>query len=153
MVASKQAYQLAASIRLAGGDDFWSIFLLFCAGASATSILLLTMRGPAHAGMQARRVIHLSRRYFLVFLLAETLSLLGTLASQRAISLAPSVSFVVVIESLVPVFVMGASLLLAARFRIAGQHELAAAYRAQFSNPGRKTLALAMIASGIYVIS
>jgi hypothetical protein len=153
MVASKQAYQLAASMRTEGGDDFWSTFLLFCAGASAAAILLLMMRGPAHAGIQARRVVRLSQRYFLVFLLAETLSLLGTLASQRAISLAPSVSFIVVIESLVPVFVMGASLLLAIWFRGAGRAELAAAYRAQFSNPGGKTLALVMIAGGIYVIS
>lgn len=148
MVASKQAYQLNMS-----GDAFWSVFLLYCAGASATAVLLLIMRGPAHAGMQAGRIIHLSRRYFMVFFLAEMLSLTGTLASQGAISLAPAVSFVAVIESLVPVFVMAASLLLAARLRIAGQHELAAAYRAQFSNPSRKTLALAMIASGIYVIS
>jgi uncharacterized membrane protein len=153
MVASKQAYQLATSRQAASGDDFWSIFLLFCAGASAAAFLLLIMRGPVHAAIQARRVADLSQRYFLVFFLAETLSLLGTLASQRAISLAPSVSFIVVIESLVPVFVMGASLLLAARFRGAGQAELASAYRAQFSNPGRKTLALAMIAGGIYVIS
>lgn len=148
MVASKQAYRLAAS-----DDAFWSLFLLFCAGASAAALALLTMRGRLHASAQARRILHLGRRYFVLFLLAETLSLVGTLASQGAISLAPAVSFVAVIESLVPVFVMAASLLLAAWFRRAGRATLATAYGAQFANPGRKTLALAMIASGIYVIA
>lgn len=153
MVASKQAYLLTAPMQPASGDGFWSIFLLFCAGASVMAILLLTMRGRSHAGMQVRRIARLSQRYFLPFLLAEMLSLTGTLASQGAISLAPSVSLVVVIESLVPVFVMGASLLLAASLRNAGHAELAAAYRAQFADPGRKTLALTMIAGGIYFIA
>lgn len=153
MVASKQAYQRATESHPLGGGDFWSLFLLFCAGAGAMAFVLLAQRGAAPAVAQARRVARLSRRYFLLFVLAETLSLVGTLASQRAISLAPSVSFVVVVESLVPVFVMGGSLLLVAWLQAAGKADLATAYRRQFSNPGRKTLALALIAGGIYTIT
>lgn len=150
MVASKQAYHLATDVV---GDDFWSVFLLFCTGASATTLLLLGRRGWRSTALQAQRFGRLGWRYFAVFLMAESLSLIATLASQRAIDLAPAVSLVAVIESLVPVFVMLLSLLLAPLLRHTGRPALAAAYRAQFSNPGRKALAMALIAGGIYVIT
>lgn len=153
MVASKHAHQQAVSVLPAGGDVFWGTFLLFCAGASITALLLIIVRGPLHARATWSRVVHLSRRYFLVFIFAEVISLLGTLTSQRAISLAPSVSFVAVIESLTPIFVMGASLLLATWLNFTGRIDLATVYRVQYSNPARKTIALAMIVGGIYFIS
>lgn len=153
MVASRQAYRLAASSQIGHADEFWSTFLLFCAGASLSALVMLALQGRAHARTRACRIAQLSHRYFFLFLLAETLSLTGTLAAQRAISLAPAVSFVVVIESLVPVFVMVASLFLVGFFRTAGRDDLAAAYAVQFASPVRKTLALMFIASGIYVIA
>lgn len=145
MVAGKAAYRAV--------DDFGSIFLLFCTGATAIALLLPVALGPVQARSRMQRLMRLWRCYGLIFLLGETLSLAATLASQRAISLAPAVSLVAVIESLVPVFVMLGSLLLAGLFRWQGQPALAAAYRAQLAHPGRKALALVMIASGIYVVT
>ena len=153
MVVGKQAYKLAALAQPVGGADFWNTFLLFCAGANSATVVLLFLRGPTHAYVQARRIVQLSQRFFWVFLLAEGLSLLASLASQRAISLVPAVSLVAVIESLVPVFVMIVSLLLAALLRMSGRLELAAAYRAQLADPVRKILALVLIGAGIYVIA
>jgi hypothetical protein len=148
MVASRLAHQLTPS-----DDAFWSIYLLFCAGASAASLVLLAIRGHVNAGVQGRRILHIGRQHFVVLLLAEALSLVGTLASQGAIRMAPAVSFVAVIESLVPVFVMVASILLAALFRHLGRVGLATAFGAQFTNPGRKTIALILISGGILVIA
>ncbi len=153
MVASKKAYLLAAPHLSVSTVDFWRIFLLFCTGASAASCALLSARGWTQGTKWIGGMAILSKRYFLLLLMAEMLSLVGSLASQRAISLAPSVSLVAVIECLVPVFVMMASLLLVALLRVLGQRDLVVIYRTQLVSPGRKFLSLILIASGIYIIS
>ncbi len=146
MVVGKKAYLLT-------GDDFWSVFLLFSSGASLMAVLLLAFQGRKSIFGKAHRILGLSRRFFFLFVIAEGLSVVATITSQRAISLAPAVSYIAVIESLVPVFVMFTSLFLVGIFRLAGRRGLESAYREQFANLRTKILAIGMIAGGIYAIA
>lgn len=61
-----------------------------------------------------RRVGRLWRRFGLLFAIAQALEIGGVLASQRATDVGPSVSLVALLECMLPVFVMGFSLALAA---------------------------------------
>lgn len=144
MVFGKRAYDLS--------DDFWSLFLLYCTGAVSVSVALLFSR-LREARSRAVRIVRMSRKYFLVFALAESLAVVGTLASQRAISLAPAVSFVAVIESLVPVFAMFLSLIFAYFLIKKGRTELGQVYRNQLLGIRAKAFAVALLAIGIYVVS
>lgn len=152
MVLSKQAYSIASTD---SGDQgrasFASIFLLYCSGATMVALVLIAKRGLATGLGSARFGFGL--RNALAFTFAESLSLGGTFASQRAIDLAPSVSYVAVIESLVPVFIMLFSVAAANLAAVAGNKRLSATYRVQVSSPVRKLVALSAIAGGIYIIT
>lgn len=144
MVFGKRAYDLS--------DDFWSLFLLYCAGSAAVSVAILLSRA---SGMRKRatRIIRMSRKYFLVFALAESLAVIGTLTSQRSISLAPAVSFVAVIESLVPVFAMVLSSVFAYFLIKNGRSELGQVYQDQLLGLRTKSFAIVLLAVGIYLVS
>ena len=144
MVVAKKAYQLP-------DVDFWSIFLLFSIGATITSLVVLAI-GQRGAFERAKKITTLSGKYFFFFLTAEGLSLIATMTSQKAISLAPAVSFVAVIESLVPVFVMLISLVIVFVFRNTEKVDVNP-YRNQVSGMGIKILALVFIAVGIYAVA
>ncbi len=143
MVITKEAYTLSF-------PDFWSIFLLFSMGATVTSLAILAM-GTEEPFRKTHDILVLCKKYFFLFVLGETLSIVATVASQKAISLAPSVSFVTVIESLVPVFVMFISLLIVLFFRHAKWIDIRP-YRDQVSDMGIKILALMFIIIGIYAV-
>lgn len=144
MVIEERAYTLAG--------DFWSVFLLFSAGAtvSGISLSLLDAKGSLE---RIRHISGLSRKYFLVFLSAETLALFGTLTSQRAIDLSPSVSFVAVIESLVPAFVIAVSFFLSIVLLAKNQELARKLYADQLVGLRMKVVALVIIVYGIYLIS
>jgi len=133
------------------GADFWSIFLVFSAGSTIFSLVILAI-GKKNSFKQAQRIAKLSGKYFPVFSIAEGLSIVATITSQMAISLAPAVSFVAVIESLVPVFVMIISLVIVFIFRNTKRFDISPYYD-QISGVGMKVLALAFIAIGIYIVA
>jgi len=143
MVVARMAYELTS--------DFWSIFLLFSVGAAIAALLILVI-GKRNPFRRAKKIVELSRKYLLFFIIAEGLSIVATLTSQKAISIAPAVSFVAVIESLVPVFVMLISFIIVFVFRNFRKVDVIP-YRNQFSDAGIKILALLFIAVGIYMIS
>jgi uncharacterized membrane protein len=145
MVVAKKAYQLPDA-------DFWSIFLLFSLGATVTSLVALAL-GKKNPFEKAKKIATLSGKYFFFFLVAEGLSLGGTITSQKAISLAPAVSFVAVIESLVPVFVMMFSLFLIQMMKVSGHAAVGDVYKGQLSGAGIKILALAFVVIGIYIVA
>lgn len=154
MVLSKQAYNLATSATTASGSTgFESVFLFYCLGSALVAFALIAARSVTRGAIFALGLSTLGRKYFFVFVVAESLSLGGSLASQRAIDLAPSVSYVAVIESLVPVYIMIFSMAAAWLFSLMGNERLATTYLVQFSNPGRKIVALCAIAGGIYIIT
>lgn len=154
MVLSKQAYNLVAIVPAGSGSpSFASVFLLYCLGAALVAFALIAVRCVTRGAISALGFSAIGRRYVFIFAFAESLSLGGSLASQRAIDLAPSVSYVAVIESLVPVFIMIFSMAAAWLLSLSGNKRLATTYLVQFSNPARKVAALCAIASGIYIIT
>lgn len=134
------------------GDDFWTGFLLFSAGATATG-LLLTYFDPKSIRDRASHLYRLCRTYFLIFLLAEWFNLVAVLSSQRAISLSPAVSFVVVIESAVPIFVLILSFFAIAVMIWWNKAKARQIYREQLVGFRAKVFACCIIAVGIYLIS
>lgn len=143
MVVARMAYELT--------PDFWSVFLLFSLGATIAAFAILAI-GKKNPLQRAKKIANLSRKHFLFFTTAEGLSIVATLTSQKAISIAPAVSFVAVIESLVPVFVMIISLIIVLVFRNTKKIDVIL-YRNQFSDAGLKILALTFIVVSIYLIS
>jgi drug/metabolite transporter (DMT)-like permease len=144
MVISKSVYETS--------PNFWSVFLLFSIGAGMAVLgLLLIDRKGIRA--RTRRIVGLGRKYFGVFLLSEGLMAAGVLASQKAISLAPSVSFVAVVESLTPVFGMMVSFALVLFLRTWGRSGIGRIYEQQFAGLGKKLVAIALIAVGIALVA
>ncbi|MDO8565700.1 MAG: DMT family transporter [Candidatus Moranbacteria bacterium] len=145
MVFARKAHDLSPL-------DFWSVYLLFSFGATATAFAVLVI-AKKNAIEKARKIVRLSGKYFYAFLCTEGLYLAGTITSQKAISLAPAVSFVVVIESLVPVFVMVVSLFLMLVLKRLGNIAIGDVYRQQLSGVWIKILALVFLAIGIYTVA
>lgn len=127
---------------------FWGIYLLFSLGATLPGIWIWTRsRNP--------RIVPLCRKFGGVFFVVESLAFLGYLSSSRTISLAPSASFVAVIESLVPAFVMLLSFLcifLLAPFR-SGHALSRELYIQQIERFPLKIFSIGIIAVGIYLIA
>ncbi len=146
MVIGKKAYEFSDQ------PDFWSIYLLFSVGAVITSFLILIIGRGRQSLVKLKHIASMSKRYFVPFFLSESLSLVATVTSQKAINLAPSVSFVIVIESLVPVFVMIMSILLARIFLSLKRSEYRRLYEEQMMGVKMKLGATAMIALAIYLI-
>lgn len=142
MVIQSYAYEVV------GENGFWSGYLLFSLGAFLVAPLVWIM-SDRHL-----RVFRLARRYWLIFLLSEGLATLGFLASQRALSLSISPSFVAVLETLIPAFVMVFSILTAFFLRIFHFRSLKiqALYQEQFRGILVKSISIGIIAFGIYLL-
>lgn len=142
MVIQSYAYDLV------GEDGFWSGYLLFSLGAFLVAPLVWAVK------VRNLKVLHLARRYWFVFLMSEGLALLGFLCSQRALSLSSSPSFVAVLETLIPAFVMVFSIFLVVLFRMFRLQTLFAEdiYRNQFRGAFAKIASTGVIAVGIYLL-
>ncbi len=133
-------------------NDFWSGFLIFSAGAGITGLALVFF-DPKSVKIRSRHIIQMTKSYFFIFFLAESLNLLAVLSSQRAIDLSPIVSFVAVIESSVPIFVMLLSLSLVPILLFLNKKKGHEIYQNQLVDFKTKIVAWVMIALGIYLIS
>lgn len=145
MVVQSVVYQMI-------GKDFWTGFLSFSVGAGITGLAMLFL-DQKPLKMRMNHLYGITKTYFFVFFLAESLNLLAVLSSQRAIDLSPAVSFVAVIESMVPVFVLFLSLLLATVFLWLDRSKMLMIYQEQLFGFKIKILACGIIATGIYLIS
>lgn len=132
--------------------DFWTGFLLFSLGATVTGFAL-SFFDPWSLRKRLGHLVEISRKYLFIFVVAEVLNLLGVVATQRAIDLSPTVSFVAVIGSLSPIFVMVLSLLLVPVFLFLNQDKAHRMYKEQLVAFKTKILACCIIALGIYLIS
>lgn len=132
-------------------SDFWSGFLSFSIGAVATGLLTLLFDRNSLRD-RANHLYRITKAYFLVFFIAESLNLMAILSSQRAIDLSPSVSFVAVIESVVPVFVLILSLFAVLVFVWLDKFRAQQIYQDQLVGFKTKLLACCIIAAGIYLI-
>ena len=65
-----------------------------------------TGRGLAVGNQSTHKLTALIKKYFFVFLIAESIDLAGSIYAQRAIQLSPSVSLVAAVESTLPLLVI-----------------------------------------------
>ncbi len=109
MIFSKEAYS---------GAGFFDVLLIFCLSASIGSLFILSLRYRFGFISRFRGIISLVKKNFHWFILSEGLYFIGTVTSQRALSLASSATLVVVIEALVPIFIMMISIAMIWLYRI-----------------------------------
>lgn len=145
MVLQKEAYRIASG-------QFLDVYLMFSLGvvATAAGLALLTPRATV---ARVRRFAGFKPHYIALLVFAEGVSFVGTVFSQRALDLSPSPSFVVAIESSVPVFVMLLSLLLTGVFARLGREQTSTMFRNQMLGWKEKLIAISLMSTGIYCIA
>lgn len=144
MVLSKQAY--------VGSGVFWPTYLFFSLGNVLGSLGLLTIDAkPMRARLST--IYALSKKFFWLFLLAECFQLIGTLTSQLAIDSSPSPSFVAVVESFLPVFVIVISLFLVWVLPKTTKASLQQVYREQLFRFPVKIMAVILMSIGVFLIT
>lgn len=134
----------------AGTSDFTSGFLTFSFGVIFAALIAFFIH-PKRKDM-VYRLINLTRRYWHSFVLGETLSVIAIFSSSYAISLSPSISFIIVIESLVPIFVMIFSVVLARLFLFLKRSEYRILFDDQVTGITGKIIATLIIALAIYFV-
>lgn len=145
MVLQKDAYRIASGL-------FLDVYLTFSLGVAITAAMLAVANIQSTV-TRIQRVAALDSRYFVLFVFAEFISILGTLSSQRAIDLSPSPSFVAAVESVSPIVLMLLSIIVASAFARQGIHSSSAMYHDQVLGWRKKVLAVVFISSGIYCIA
>ncbi|HBU07510.1 MAG TPA: hypothetical protein DEB09_05515 [Candidatus Magasanikbacteria bacterium] len=146
MVLENKAYNVIDA-RGWGNQGFLLVFLCFNLGALLSSIILLLV--------SRKNPWPLIKKYYKVFILGEGITFLGNLSSQRALSVAPSVSYVATIEAFVPVFVLIFSLLIVVIAKIFNTKfsVIKKIYQDQLQGVSLKIVAIIIMAIGIYIIS
>ncbi len=144
MVAARKASLLS--------PDVETNFLLFCLGG-ALVLLAVPFLDPQSIRARSLRSWTLLKQYFFVFSAAEGLSVAATFTSQWAIQLAPAISFVAAIESLVPIFIVAISLLVCSSVWLHRNRRLGAVCREQLAHVPVKILATVVVGFGIFLMS
>lgn len=135
---------------------FFDGYLVFALGM-AIGAFIISLASKASFRNHFTRITKLTQKYFVIFFLAEFLALVGTVASQRAVDLSPSVSFVATIESLSPFFVMVFSVLiiffgrLLVKKKFTLEHD--SLYSGQTVGLTQKIVATVTVALGIFLVS
>lgn len=147
MVFENSAYTAVVDHNL-GEQGFLFIFALFSLGAFLAGIFfaILAWRNP----------VILIKKYWKVFLIAEGISFVGTLASQRSIDIAPSVSYVAAVETFVPVFIMIFSLIILlywSKIAKVRNNIVENIYHEQLDGVWIKIIATIVMGFGVYLIS
>lgn len=146
MILEERAYDLLNATY--GDEGFWLGFFFFSLGAFMAGILF--------AIYSKRNPFPLIGKYYKIFLIGEGIYFLGNLASQRALDVAPSVSYVAVVETFTPVFVLAYSLLILFVFSYAlgrKNETVKRIYSEQIGGIWVKVLATIIMAAGIWLIS
>lgn len=144
---------MIAQERVYSQTGFWNGFLAFSLGAFSAGLVFLIVRTCMG---KTSHLLKLNKDYVGWFIGAEILAILGNICSQRAISLAPAVSLVAVIDSLMPALVIAESLLIfiLLKFFSSKEHEIMEKiHRGQVGGFRVKVLAIIIMAIGIYLIN
>jgi uncharacterized membrane protein len=145
MVLQKDAYQLTSG-------RFLDVFLVFSLGIVVAAGVIATL-DMKRTVARVQRFIGFKGKYIALFIFAESVSLAGTVFSQRAIDLSPSPSFVAAIESSVPAFVMLQSLVIAFVLARMGREEASNMFRNQILGWREKLIAISTMSAGIYCLA
>lgn len=139
--------------------NFFGAYLLFSLGSFTAAVGLTFIRTMSRGRLQeAHTVVHIARlsaKYFVIFFLAELLALFGTIASQRALDISPSVGLVATVESLTPVIIIFLSIALAFIMRAFQPDDTRwiKLFREQTFGMSAKIISTIIIATGIYCIA
>ncbi len=147
MVFSDMAYTRFDTL-FSGASSFLAGFSFFSLGGVFGGIVWMAISRRNH--------ISLIKKYLKVFLAMEVINLFGLFFSQKAINVAPSVSYVAVAETFVPVFVlvMSAVLVFVSLKIVHSRSEVfKLIYREQLNGVGVKILATVIMAVGVYLLS
>ena len=132
--------------------DFFSGFLFFALGYFIGSLFILNINKKK----STKYLYRLCKEYFVWFFVIEAINLAAIIFSQRAISISPSVSFVAVIESFIPAFILLLSLSMLVILSILPfkkQKVIKLIYQDQIAGSTHKIAAILIMAYGIYLIS
>jgi uncharacterized membrane protein len=146
MILEERAYNILGETY--GGQGFWLGFFFFSMGAFTT--------GALFAIYSKRNPFPLIKKYYKIFLLGEGIYFFGNLFSQKALDVAPSASYVAVIETFVPVFILAYSLLILFLFSAILRRKnetIKRIYSEQIGGIWVKILATVVMAIGVYIIS
>ncbi|MBI5734008.1 MAG: EamA family transporter [Candidatus Kerfeldbacteria bacterium] len=146
MVIGEKVYSNLNSITY-GNQGFLIGFLFFSIGSFLGGVFFMFYG--------KRNPINLIKRYYKIFFISEGLTFLGTLASQRAIDISPSVSYVATVETFTPVFILIFSflILLLLKFTKNKQEIVKKIYNKQLDGILIKIFAVGIMAIGIFIIS
>jgi uncharacterized membrane protein len=127
-------------------ESFWLGFFFFSLGSFTT--------GLTFAVFSKRNPWHLIKKFYKIFILGEGIYFLGNMASQKALDVAPNASFVAVIETFVPVFVLAYSLLILFCFKLTKKKNeiVTQIYSEQTGGIWLKVLATIIMAVGVYIM-
>lgn len=136
------------------GNSFYSSYLIYSLGMITASIFLFLFKLRKN-NQFVGHLAALTKNYFVIFLIAELIGLLGYIFSQRSLDLAPSASLVVLVECLLPVFILLFSVLLLLFFKVTKSRSSLAdeIYRDQLIGYPVKIVATCLVGLGVYVLS
>lgn len=146
MVLENRGYEILGAESL-GSNGFWVGYFFFSLGFFFGGLAVMLWK--------KKNVFALIRKYYKVFLLAEALSFLGIMFSQRAMDMSPSVSFVAAIEKFDSIFIALFSLVILGYFYFSGRKKETynQIYREQLTGFGTKTAAAVCMIAGVYFIN
>jgi drug/metabolite transporter (DMT)-like permease len=132
--------------------EFFSGFLFFALGYFIGSLIIFNINKKK----STKYLYKLCKKYSVWFFVIEAINLAAIIFSQRAISISPSVSFVAVIESFVPAFILLLSILFLVIFSFKPfrkQVIIRSIYRDQIAGSLYKIVAILIMTFGIFLIS
>lgn len=144
MILTREVYVHTSFL---GGITFFSL------GAMIAGLFFYVLRSIKYG---KGNLVKIGKKYYKWFVLSEMLTLAGIMTSQRAIDLSPAVSFVAVIESIQPAFIVISSIviyIILKNYSGANMDVIRRIKNDQLVSIGSKIFAIAVMAIGIYMIN
>lgn len=134
--------------------QFGGGFFCFSLGYFLGGFVFLLI-GRIIKGNWSQHLVAVNKEYFGWFAAVEIITIIGVFTSQRAIDLSPSVSFVAVVESFQPAFIMliAAIIYFALKIFTKNRQLIQKIYRDQLTGAAGKSFIILIMAVGIFLIN
>jgi len=133
--------------------SFHGGIMFFSLGSILAGVVFYFLRVRKHG---KGNLVKIGKKYYMWFILAEIMTLMGVLTSQKTIDISPAVSFVAVIESIQPAFIIISSaivFMILSLFSYKKKEVVKKIYTEQLVGIGSKIFAIVIMAVGIYMIN